>query len=104
MRRIREQASSAEWTSRVRQQPCVDALQVKRVLALRQQAQSILVAELGQADRAVGAVLQTADGAVAEDGERVDERLLHARVVQVEELLELAMEHAHQRTVLEDSV
>lgn len=90
-----EEAAAAEWTSGVRQQPFVDAVQVEGVFALGQQPEAVVVPELVQTDCAICAVLEPANGAVGESGQRVEVRLIQARVVRVEELLQLAMERAH---------
>ena len=87
---IRQEAAATQGAGGVGQEPSVNALNVKRVLAFGQQPETIVVTELRQANRTVGAVLQSPYASITEDRERVDERLLHARVVQVEQVLQLA--------------
>jgi hypothetical protein len=96
-----EEAPAAERAGGVRQQPRVDALEVERVAALGQQPELVVGLELAQAHGAVERVLAAAQHAVVEEHrQRVDEGLVHAGVVQVEELLQLALERRHALRVL----
>ncbi|BAS96531.1 Os06g0187350, partial [Oryza sativa Japonica Group] len=91
-----EDAAAADGARGVRQQPGVDAGHVERVAARREEAELVVAGELAQAHGAVERVVLAEpgadDGAVDEDGERVDEGLVDAGVVEVEQLLELALE------------
>lgn len=59
----------------------------------REEAEPVIGGELAEADSAVeGLVGTVGDVAVGEDGEGVDEGLVEASVVEVEQLLELALE------------
>jgi hypothetical protein len=80
----------------VGEQPGVDAADVERVPAQRQQPQPVLAGELAQADRAVERLLGAGAGAdhlpVQEHRERVDDVLVQPGVVQVEQLLQLPLQ------------
>lgn len=91
---VGEEAAAAERAGGVRQQPRVDAVDVERVAALGEEAEAVVVRELAEADRAVERILPAgADhGAVEEHRQRVDEGLVDAGVVEVEQLLELPLE------------
>ena len=63
---------------------------MKSVAAFREQPQRVFRLEFRQADGAVKRIPHADDRAVVENGESVDEGLVEAGVVEVEELLELA--------------
>ncbi|KAB8108702.1 hypothetical protein EE612_044588, partial [Oryza sativa] len=96
---VGEEAAAAERAGGVRQQPRVDAVDVEGVAALGEEPEAVVVGELAEADRAVERVLPAGadDGAVEENRQRVDEGLVHAGVVEVEQLLELPLEGGHVR-------
>jgi hypothetical protein len=110
-REVGEEAPAAERAGGVGQQPRVDALEVERVAALGQQPEPVVGRELAQAHGAVERVLGLGlalpapapaddDAAVEEHRERVDGGLVHAGVVHVEELLQLALERRDAVRVL----
>ncbi|KAG6536984.1 hypothetical protein ZIOFF_002062 [Zingiber officinale] len=87
-----EEARPAQRASGVGQKPGVDALDVERVATLGEKPELVVCLELAKADGAVERVLDAGDGLVLEDGEGVNEGLIDASVVEVEELLQLALE------------
>ena len=90
---LREQAPPAERACGVREEPGVDAVHVEGMAAFGQEPQAILCFELAQADRTVRAFFQAfLHRVVEEDGQGVDEGLVHACVVEMEELLELSLQ------------
>lgn len=68
--------------------------------ALGEQPELVLRLELAEANRAVEGILKPHDGLVQEDRERVDERLVHPRVMEVEQLPELALQDRDAAEVL----
>ena len=74
------------------EEPRVDAVDVEGMAALRKKAELFLGVELAEADGAVEGVFRSGDVLVEEDRQRVDEGLVNAGVVEVEELLELTFE------------
>ncbi|BAH93346.1 Os06g0167150 [Oryza sativa Japonica Group] len=94
---------AAERARGVGEQPRVDAVDVERVAAHRQQPEPVVAGELAQADRAVERLLGSAARAAAaadadhhlpvhEHRERVDDVLVQPGVVQVEQLLQLPLQ------------
>lgn len=90
-REIRQQIAPAQRASGVGQEPCVYALHVKGMATLGEQSQLVLRLKLTEAHCTVEGVLEPDDGFVEEDREGVDEGLVDPCVVEVEELLELAL-------------
>lgn len=75
------------------QKPSVDAVHVEGVAAFGEQSELVVGLEFAEANRAIKWVQFEADyGLVEEHREGVDEGLVDAGVVEVEELLELALE------------
>ena len=100
-----EEAPPAERAGGVGEEPGVDALEVERVAALGQQPELVVGGELAQADSAVERVLailaaDADDVPVQEHRERVDEGLVDAGVVEVEQLLQLPLERRRALGVL----
>uniref|UniRef100_A0A8R7R0V1 Uncharacterized protein n=1 Tax=Triticum urartu TaxID=4572 RepID=A0A8R7R0V1_TRIUA len=87
--------AAAERAGGVGEQPGVDAVDVERVAAQRQQPQPVVAGELAQAHRAVERLLGArADHhlPVEEHRQRVDDGLVQPGVVQVEQLLQLPLQ------------
>ena len=74
------------------QEPGINALNVESMAALWQKPQLVISLKLTEADGAIERVLEAYDGLVEENREGVDEGLVDSRVMEVEELLELALE------------
>lgn len=89
---IWDDAGSAERAGGVRQEPGVDAFHVEGVAAFGEQPELVLGVELAETYGTVEWVLEADDGVVVEDGEGVDEGLVDAGVVEVEELPELTLQ------------
>lgn len=88
-----DEGFSAERAGGVAEEPGVDAVDVEGVAAGGEQPELILVGELAEADGAVEWLLGGADDLlVEEDWKGVDQGLVQAGVVEVEELLELPLE------------
>lgn len=90
-REIRQQIGSAQRASGVGQEPSVYALHVKGMATLGEQSQLVLRLKLAQAHCTVEGILKPDDGFVEEDREGVDEGLVDPCVVEMKELLELAL-------------
>lgn len=69
------------------------------VAADGEEAELVVGGELAEANGAVEGLLGADDLPVEEDGQRVDEGLVEARVVEVEQLLELPLEGLRARDV-----
>lgn len=89
---VREEASSAERASGVREEPRVNALDVEGMAAVGEEPEFVFGVKFTEADGAVEWILEADNGSVEEDWQGVDEGLVDASVVEVEELLELALE------------
>jgi hypothetical protein len=60
---------------------------MKTVFAFGEESETIFFAEFAQANRTICSIFEAADSAIQEHGERVDEGLVDARVMQLEEVL-----------------
>lgn len=90
-RELRDEASPAERAGGVGEEPGVNAPEMEGMAAFREQPELVLRLELAQAHGAVKRVLNADDGLVEEEGKRVDESLVDAGVVEVEQLPQLAL-------------
>lgn len=73
------------------EEPSVNAVEMEGMAALWEEPQLVVAGEFTEAYSAVEGVFQTGDGFVEEDGEGVDEGLIHPSVMEMEELLQLAL-------------
>lgn len=89
---IREQTRPAKRASGVGEKPRVNTVQVEGVAAFGEQSEVIFGLELAQTYGAIEGVLDADDGLVVENREGVDVRLVNTGVMEVEELLQLALE------------
>lgn len=91
----------AEGAGGVGEEPRVNAVGVEGVGAQREQPQRVPRGELAETDRAVEWRLRRRaaihDITVAKDGERVDDGLVEARVVEAEEVLQLGGRRRRRR-------
>ena len=85
------EAAPAEWASGVGQEPGINAVNVESMAALWQKPQLVIGLKLREAHSAIERVLEVYDGLVEENREGVDEGLVNSRVMEVEELLEVAL-------------
>jgi hypothetical protein len=68
---------------------------MKGMIALGEKTETIIFTEFVQANGAIRAIFQASDRAVSEDRKSVDESLFHSWVVEMEELLQLAMDSTY---------
>jgi len=86
-----KQTKSTKWASRVRKQPSVNTLNMKSMATLGQQSELILSLKLTQTNSTVKRVFDTHDRFVRKNRECVNERLINAAVVEVEQLAQLPL-------------
>lgn len=89
---VGEEASPAKRASRVGEEPCVYALDMERMAALWQKPELVIRLKFAEANSTVKWILESNNGFVKENWQGVDEGLIDARIMEVEELLELALE------------
>jgi hypothetical protein len=65
------------------------------MFTFRKQPETIFFTEFVQANGAICAIFQATDGTVTKHRKRVDESLLHACIVEMEEMLQLAVESTY---------
>jgi hypothetical protein len=82
-----EEGLTTKGASGVREKPCIDAIVMESVFAFGEETETISVAEFAQANRTICAIFESADGAIEEHGESIDQSLIHSRVVHSEEML-----------------
>lgn len=106
MREIREQASSTQRASGMRQKPSVDTVHVESMAAFRQQSELVFWFEFTQANGTVKCVVlhSSDDGFVVENRESIYERLVNTGIVEMEQLLQLPLKCGHTVYVFRFSI
>lgn len=87
----------------MREQPGVNALEMECVAAFWEKPELVIRLELAETDGAVEGVLYADDGLVQEEGQGVDEGLVDSGVMELEQLLELALQGGGAAGVFRDS-
>lgn len=91
-----KKTSPAKRAGRVGQEPCVYAGKMESMAAHGEKSKLVIWLKLTQTHSTIKRVFQaTNDGFVEEDGESVYAGLVYTRIMQVEKLLELALEDCH---------
>lgn len=91
-REVREEATPTKRASGVGQEPGIDALDMEGMAALGEKPELVVTVKLAEANSAIEGILEAYDGFVEEHREGVDEGLVHPGIMEVEQLLELALE------------
>lgn len=90
-----KKTSPAKWAGGVGQEPCVYATKMESMAAHGEKSKLVIRLKLTQTHSTVKRVFQANDSFVEEDGESVYAGLVYTRIMQMEKLLELALEDCH---------
>ncbi|RWW28252.1 hypothetical protein BHE74_00003246 [Ensete ventricosum] len=91
-REVGKKASSAKRIGGVGNEPSIYALYMEGMAALWEQPELVISLKLTEAHSTIEWVLEVYDGFVEKDWESVDEGLVHPRIMEMEQLLQLSLQ------------
>lgn len=92
-----QKGGSAERASGIREQPCIDAIDMKSMAADWEQSQIVLIGKFVETNGAIEWLFQTPNFFVHENWQSVDEGLIEAGIVKAKELLKLSLKCVRSR-------